>query len=101
MKAQPAARITKLHRKLIFFVSPTRLTDISSPPPAPKKNYENPSVFVLLQPVGYGKADADAAFIGVLVNQALAVAGKTLDISFKVFVIPGGGNSRLPQPPPG
>ena len=40
-----------------------------------------------LQPISDSKAYADGAFIGVVINLALALAGKTLDISFDVFVV--------------
>ena len=39
-----------------------------------------------LQPVGQRKTYADAILINIVVDQALAVSGKALDISFKVLV---------------
>ena len=48
------------------------------------------SPLVTLQPVGYRKAYADAALIVIIVNHALAVAGKALDIALEILVAPQG-----------
>ena len=53
-----------------------------------------------LQPISNRKAEADGAFIGVVINQALAVAGKALDISFDVLIAPQGKTPGTLNRPP-